>query len=118
MPKYTYKCTSCNFSTQKFASIKDKMCECPKCQASMKRKMPSLKSPKVTETVDKYTNKKHMDDYENIIDERKKDYYWSVEVPKMVNSGIYELGTMLEQGWVFYNEKGEIEINTKPPEKQ
>lgn len=79
--------------------------------------MPMLRGLKNTETVDKFTNKKHISDHEEILAERKADYYWEVEVPKMVNSGTYSLETMLEQNWVYYNEKGELVTRTKPPQK-
>jgi hypothetical protein len=83
----------------------------------MDRQMPNLRGLKNTETIDKYSNKKHVVDQKEIVNERKLDYYWEVEVPKMVNSGTYELETMLEQNWVFYNEKGELVTRTKPPQK-
>lgn len=117
MPKYTYKCPKCNSELQKFASISDKTIPC-ECGNDMQRQMPKIKGPKVTETVDKYTNKKHIDDQESIRKERKLDYYWKHEVPKMVESGVYGLDTMLEKGWVYYDEKGNLVTRTKPPEKE
>ena len=84
----------------------------------MIRQMPKLKAPKVTETVDKYVNQKRMQDHEEIVHERKLDYYWEIEVPKMVNSGVYGLDTMLEKGWVYYDEKGNLVTRTKPPQKE
>lgn len=117
MPKYTYVCRKCKKELQKFASIKDKTIPCD-CGDTMNRQMPKLKAPKVTETVDKYTNKKHLDDQDNIRKERKLDYYWKHEVPKMVDSGTYSLETMLDQGWVFYDEKGNLVTRTKPPQKE
>jgi hypothetical protein len=83
----------------------------------MKRQMPSLRGLKTTETVDKYTNRKHISDHSNVLKERKLDYYWSVEVPKMVNSGTYSIETMIEQNWVYYDEKGNLITRTKPPQK-
>ena len=83
----------------------------------MNRAMPKLSAVKTTETVDKLTNRKHMQDHNSIIKERKADYYWEVLVPDMVNSGTYQLDTMLEQNWVYYNEKGELVTRTKPPQK-
>jgi hypothetical protein len=83
----------------------------------MKRQMPKLRGLKNTETVDKFTNKKHINDQKEIVNERKLDYYWEVEVPKLVDSGIYGLDTMIEQGWVYYNEKHELVTRTKPPQK-
>lgn len=118
MPKYTYACPSCQATEQKFASLGDKTQECPFCHSTMYRQMPKIKSPKVTEVVDKYSNKKHVEDQEAVLKERKLDYYWSVEVPKMVDSGIYALDTMLEKGWVEFNEKGELVTITKPPGKR
>lgn len=117
MPKYTYICDFCDIEMQRFASVDDKTITCPKCHEDMSRQMPKLKAPKVTETIDKYSNKKHIEDQGAVLKERKLDYYWSVEVPKMVDSGIYELETMLEQDWVYYNEKNELVTRTKPPQK-
>lgn len=117
MPKYTYACQSCGKQIQKFASIKDSTLVC-ECGNTMNRKMPNLKPPKVTEVVDKYSNKKHIQDQKDILNERKLDYYWAHEVPKMVESGIYALDTMLEKGWVFYDEKGNLVTRTKPPQKE
>lgn len=116
MPKYVYKCQKCGKSTEKYASVKCKTIDC-ECGEQMKRQMPKLRGLKTTETVDKYTNKKHVTDHKQVLDERKLDYYWSVEVPKMVNSGTYSIETMLEQNWVYYNEKGELVTRTKPPQK-
>ena len=79
--------------------------------------MPRLRGLKNTEVVNKHTNEKHIVDQDDIVTERKADYYWSVEVPKMVASGTYELDTMLENDWVYYNEKGELVTRTKPPQK-
>lgn len=117
MPKYTYECTDCDIQIQKFANVTDKTTKCPKCHEQIPRRMPLLKAPKVTEVVDKYSNKKHMDNHKNVLQERKLDYYWKHEVPKFVESGTYELDTMLEQGWVYYDEKGNLTTRTKPPQK-
>ncbi len=63
-------------------------------------------------------DKKHINDHQEILQERKADHYWEVIVPDMVNSGTYTIETMLEQNWVQFNEKGEMIINTKPPGKR
>ena len=116
MPKYTYKCSTCNKEVQKFASISDTIISCT-CGEDMSRKMPIIKSPKVTEVIDKYSNKKHVEDQKSKLQERKLDYYWKHEVPKMVDSGVYALDTMLEQDWVYYDEKGSLVTRIKPPQK-
>jgi len=115
MPKYIYKC-ECGISVQKYtkSTTKEYKCECGKMA---KRQMPKLRGLKNTETVDKFTNKKHINNHQEILKERKADYYWEVVVPEMVNSGTYSIETMLEQNWVFYNEKGELVTRTKPPQK-
>lgn len=116
MPKYTFKCNKCSLQKQTYTNTSVKEIEC-ECGDSMKRQMPSLRGLKTTETVDKYTNRKHISDHDNVLKERKLDYYWSVEVPKMVNSGTYSIETMIEQGWVYYDEKGNLITRTKPPQK-
>lgn len=116
MPKYVFKCTKCNKELTKYTSSLTKTIKC-ECSNIMNRQMPRLRGLKNTETVDKFTNKKHIDNHQGILDERKADYYWSVQVPEMVDSGTYQLDTMLEQNWVYYNEKGELVTRTKPPQK-
>jgi hypothetical protein len=117
MPKYTFECKACKVKTQKYTSVSVKDIVCPECFAMAERILPNISGAKTTETVDKLFNKKHVADQSNIMKERKLDYYWEVEVPKMVNSGTYSIETMLEQNWVFYNERGELVTRTKPPEK-
>jgi len=117
MPKYRYECQGCHLEVQKYASINDKTKECPECKGLMTRQMPNLRGMKNTELVDKFTNKKHIDNHKEVVAERKADYYWSVLVPDMVNSGTYSIETILEQDWAFYNEKGVLETRTKPPQK-
>jgi len=116
MPKYTFICERCKKNKQYFVDISEKQKEC-ECGSIMYRQLPFLRGTKTTEVIDKYTNVKHLNDQSSMINERKLDYYWQHEVPKMVNSGIYELSTMLQQGWVYYNEKNELVTRTKPPQK-
>lgn len=118
MPKYTFACPKCESLEQKITDISTNNIKCHVCGSDMVRQMPILKGLKTTEVIDKYTNKKHTVDQKEKLTERKLDYYWAIEVPKLVNSGIYELGTMLQQGWVYYNEKGELVTRTKPPQKE
>jgi hypothetical protein len=117
MPKYTFSCDKCGSLEQKFTDTSTNSIDC-QCGNLMSRQMPNIKGVKTTETVDKYTNKKHVADHKNMVEERKQDFYWSKEVPKMVNSGVYELSTMLEKGWVYYDEKGNLVTRTKPPQKE
>lgn len=116
MPKYTFTCPHCGLSQQKFANVNSKttLCECGK---EANREMPKLSGLKTTEVVDKYTNKKHIADQKQVLQERKLDFYWEKLVPEMVNSGTYSLETMLEKGWVYYDEKKNLVTRTKPPQK-
>lgn len=116
MPKYTFICPKCNKSKQTYVPTNKVSIEC-ECGAAMNRKLPNIRGTQVNELHDKYTNKSLVQDHKEILNERKQDYYWSVEVPKMVNSGTYELDTMLERDWVYYDEKGNLVTRTKPPQK-
>jgi hypothetical protein len=117
MAKYTFLCKKCGLSTQRFAhsDVCTLPCECE--GGEMIRQMPKLAGIKTTEVVDKYTNKKHVADQKQVLQERKLDYYWEKLVPEMVNSGTYTLETMLEKGWVYYDEKKNLVTRTKPPQK-
>lgn len=118
MPKYTFECPECGKIEQKFAALSTTTAQCG-CGSTMKRNLPSIGGPaKVTEKMDDMSNVTHIQDQKEILKERRDDHYWAVEVPKMVNSGIYSAETMFERGWIFINDKGQIEIHTKPPEKR
>jgi transcription elongation factor Elf1 len=116
MPKYTFTCPHCGSSLKKFANVNSKNIPC-ECGKEMDRKMPTIAGFTVTEVVDKYSNKKHFADQKEILTERKLDYYWEKLVPEMVNSGTYTIETMLEKGWVYYDEKHNLITRTKPPQK-
>ena len=119
MPKYTFTCSACNFSSQFYVSSKVKEKECLECWNMMKRQVPKLSgNSNVTETVNKYTNTSHRRDHSKIMKERQDEYYWTVEVPRMVASGTYSLETMLENGWVYFNDKKEMVVNDKPPHRR
>lgn len=89
------------------------------CGMDMLRKLPTLSGQSdVHETVDSYTGTIQREDQRKIIEKRRDDYYWTVEVPRLVNSGTYSVETMLEQGWIYLDEKQQIQINNKPPSKR
>jgi len=83
----------------------------------MKRALPNIRGIQTNELIDKYSNKSLVANHKEIINERKQDHYWAVDVPNMVDSGIYTLETMLEKEWVYYDEKGNLTTRTKPPQK-
>ena len=115
MPKYRYTCPKCNKEKSVYTSANKKTIKC-KCGDDMKREFPRLSgSPKVLEIVDKYSNVKHQADQKKIIQDRRNIYYWAVEVPKMVESGVYSMDTMMEKHWLYYDEKGNLQTRTKPP---
>lgn len=118
MAKVTFKCSACNALIQKFTSSKKPKAIC-ECGSEMKRQMPKLSgAAEVTEVIDKYSNKKWKLNQKEILEDRKAEYFWSVEVPKKVNSGVYEIDTMLELGWIYFDDKEEIQIRTKPPQRE
>lgn len=116
MPKYTFLCNQCNNSTQLFCQLHDKVV-CSNCNIDMKLQMPIISGQEVRETIDTYSNAIWKQDQKNMIKERKADYFWEVEVPRMVNSGIYTLETMLENGWVYYDDKNNLQTRITPPQK-
>lgn len=116
MAKYTFQCASCHKIIQKRASWGDEVL-CDICKTPMAQELPHIGGQEVRETVDVLTGSKWIADQEAILKERKADYFWKVEVPRMVDSGIYSLETMLENGWVYYDDKGILVTRTKPPQK-
>jgi len=119
MPKYRFTCEHCGIEIQKYATSSTVEIECSSCQYKMFRQHPSLSGPAgVTEVVDKYTGIKHRPDQSLEIKQRKDEYYWTVEVPRLVNSGIYTVETMFENGWIYLDDNHQVKTQTKPPHKR
>lgn len=116
MPKYIFSCNCCKAKTHKYVPTSVETITCEVCGKVMNRDLPNTNSAtEVREIVDPYTNRKWGKDHEAVMKKRKEDHYWEVEVPRLVET--YSLETCLEQGWLIYNDKGELVIN-KPPSKR
>lgn len=118
MPKFIFRCASCSEEIMQYVSVSTLSITC-KCGSDMSRLIPKLAGHvQVKEVVDKYRNVSHRQDQKEILEDRNSVHHWSVDVPKMVASGTYCLETMLENRWVYYNDKGELCVRTKPPESE
>ena len=115
MPKYRFVCQNCKADIERFASIKTEEAPCSACSGIMKRQLPNIGSQVVHEVVDKFTNVKHTANQKAEDAQRKQDYFWDIQVPRLVQE--YSVQTCLEEGWLVYNDKGELVIN-KPPSKR
>lgn len=117
MAKHKYKCTMCDRErTLYFKSQEDVLCS---CKAKMALQLPILGGKaQVKECVDKDRNISWIDDQEKILQDRKKEHYWKVLVPEMVNSGTYSIQTMLENGWIYFDANEKLQIRIKPPEAE
>lgn len=115
MAKFTFICSSCQASSQRYVSSKVESLDCPACSGRMNRQFPSNGSQKVLEVVDPFTNVKHTPDQMLQDKARKTEYFWEVEVPRLIQT--YGIQTCLEEKWLVYNDKGELVIN-KPPSKR
>lgn len=114
MPKYTYTCT-CGKSKKSYqpSDISSILCE---CGGEMTRQMPTTSRADVKEVVDSFMGLSIDPDQDAILKERKLDYYWAVEVPRLCNQ--YSPAHCLTNGWMYIDEKGQLQIHTKPPHKR
>lgn len=116
MPKYRFTCTECKLEVEKYTSVKTEVIQCSICrQNTMNRQLPSSGSLAVTETIDTFTGVNRDQNHDELKKDRKEQYYWDVEVPRFIQT--YSTQTCLEEGWLVFNEKGELVIN-KPPSKR
>lgn len=115
MPKYRFKCKKCNSLVERYTSVSVETIPCERCQVEMSRLLPNIGSKKVTEVVDPYLNVRQEEDHKKQIEDRRTEYFWEVEVPRLVQT--YSTQTCLEEGWLVYNEKGELVIG-KPSKKK
>jgi len=120
MPKYTFMCPKCGYFLQKGVKRSVKRLNCPKCPlASMERLLPKLNgNASISEVINKYTGQVQNQDQSIMVQERRAKYYWSIEVPRMVNSGTYGVDTMLQQGWIWFDDKKQMRIHTVPPNER
>jgi len=122
MPKYTFICPECDTTEQLTVDRRMKEVICRNClpkESQMKRQMPKLGGqPTVNEVINKHTGTTWADGQQESIKARRDKYYWEQEVPRMVRSGTYGIDTMLENGWVYFNDKDEMCINDKPPSER
>ena len=82
----------------------------------MLRDLPTLSgNAQVTELIDTYTGVNLDQNHTSLIKDRHDQYYWEVEVPRLVQTMSVE--TCLENGWLIYDDKGDLVIN-KPPSKR
>lgn len=119
MARFTFECDNCGHTKQIIISHIQKTIPCEECGSTMIRKLPISNSKStVKETIDAYTNQQQIPDQKDCIKERHEKYFYEVEVPRMVASGTYTLETILRNGWGFINDKGQLELHTKPPSER
>lgn len=116
MPKYIFDCPNCHHECTRYVPSTVERLECPVCKDSMSRRLPTIDTPtEVRELVDPYLNKRLLKDHKEALKERREKYYWEVEVPRLIEK--YSLETCLENGWLKYNDKGELVINKAPSKR-
>lgn len=115
MPKYRFICDACKREVERYTSTKVQESDCPSCNGVMKRQLPGAGSQVSREVMDSFTNVRTAPDEKQQNLARKTEHFWEVEVPRLVQT--YSTQTCLEEGWLTYNDKGELVIN-KPPSKR
>lgn len=115
MAKYRFKCEKCTSTVERYATLKTETIVCKECFSTMHRLLPNIGSKKVTETVDPFLNVRQEEDHKKSLEDRRTEYFWEVEVPRLIQT--YSTQTCLEEGWLVYNEKGELVIG-KPSKKK
>jgi hypothetical protein len=108
MAKYRFQCEKCSAVVERYASVSTEALPCKECGANTKRLFPNIGSKKVTETIDSFTGIRHEEDQRKQLENRRIEHFWDVEVPRLVQT--YSTQTCLEEGWLVYNEKGELVI--------
>lgn len=119
MAKFTFKCETCDDEIQKNVFSLDSTFSCPKCNNPMRRLLPKLNgAPRVNELIDKHTGTVWQADQKEQVKLRQAEYYWTVEVPRFVASGVYSVETMLENSWITIDEKNQVHVNNVPPHRR
>lgn len=117
MAKYSFKCKTCGKAQQRY--VGPRLLELPcDCGSVMVRQMPKTSHSTTYEKPDKDSGSKWIEDQPNVLQARKEKYFWEVEVPRLVASGIYSAETMIQNGWVSISDDGKITVNIKPPSQR
>lgn len=116
MPKYRFAC-ECGAGVVKYTPASTLFIKCDNCNKSMSRQIPSnIEQATVKELVDSYTGVHLPPDNKNILDARRSEHFWKIEVPRLVAQ--YPLEHSLQEGWLYVNEQGKLQVQTKPPHKR
>jgi len=116
MPKYRFLCPACNRECEKYTNADVQTVPCHHCEGQeMRRQFPSAGSHKTTEIVDSFTGITNEEDQKLKTQDRKTEHFWEVEVPRLVQT--YSLQTCLEEGWLVYNDKGELVVGKAPKKR-
>jgi hypothetical protein len=116
MPKYTFACTSCKNKGQFFTSVKTEKIICNICNGWMNRQIPNITQSTIKETMDKFFNVARDPDMTKNLEDRNSEHFWKVMVPRLVRE--HPLEHSLENGWMYYDEQGRLQIQDKPPGKR
>lgn len=108
MAKYRFTCDKCKVTEERYATPEVESTVCIRCNGPTRREFPNIGSKKVTEKVDDFLNIRHEEDQRKQLEDRRVEHFWEVEVPRLVQT--YSTETCLEEGWLVYNEKGELVI--------
>lgn len=94
MPKYTYKCASCDkiileYREAKFRDL-EKICgdyiAGKYCEGTMARQLPNLMEPTILEKIDTHRNIKHRKDQDKRVRERAKKHFREVEMSELIET--------------------------------
>lgn len=116
MPKRSFVCIDCGEITSSYVYGQDLLGkQCNLCGSPAKVLPPTILGMDVTELVDQDRNVKWKQNQEEMIRERSLDYFYENEVPRLINE--YSLKVCLEEGWIYYDEKGDLKVRKRPPQK-
>lgn len=116
MPKYKFICR-CGAEVTKYTSASTSSIRCASCSSTMERQIPSsVEQATVKELVDSYTGIHLPPDNKETLDARRSEYFWKVEVPRLIAE--YPVEHCLQEGWLYVDEQGKLQVQTKPPHKR
>lgn len=116
--KITLKCDKCGKIECLYTRIETQItCSC----GELMRRVYNIASDQSSTLTERKCNIFNVNNLPNIEEEMKKrneEHFWEVVVPDLVKSGKYSIKEMLQNDWIYYDEKGHIQIQNKPPHKR
>jgi len=116
MAKYRFICNVCDRELFMYIDRNIRTINCV-CGKKMVRQIPRTSHDAIiTEVIDSKMGVSLRPDDSEQATQRSEEYFWTIRVPELVKET--PIKECLRNGWMYYNEKEELVVQTTPPHRR